>query len=232
METFKRLSMAEKEADLRLMLIANVHLGAKNCDLFMRKYALKQTSDGVFIINLKETWEKLELAARIIVATENPEDVVVQSSRPDAQDAVMKFAELTGVHPVAGRRFLPSTYTNHCQPAFRDPRLLIVADPRADFQAMEEAASHGNVRIVAFCDTDSPLNYVGIAIPGNNKGKNSVACLFWVLTKMVLRMRGVVRLGKPWKVAVDDFICRKTEVVITKKENEEGEDVVEFHLDA
>lgn len=37
---------------------------------------------GIHIINLRKTWEKLVLAARIIAGVENPEDVCVISSRP------------------------------------------------------------------------------------------------------------------------------------------------------
>lgn len=40
---------------------------------------------GIYIINLKKTWEKLLLAARAIVAIENPADVCVISSRNTGQ---------------------------------------------------------------------------------------------------------------------------------------------------
>lgn len=39
----------------------------------------------MYIINLKKTWEKLLLAARAIVAIENPADVCVISSRNTGQ---------------------------------------------------------------------------------------------------------------------------------------------------
>lgn len=42
-------------------------------------------NSGVYIINLKKTWEKLLLAARAIVAIENPADVCVISSRNTGQ---------------------------------------------------------------------------------------------------------------------------------------------------
>ena len=37
---------------------------------------------GIHIINLKKTWEKIVLAARIIAGIENPADVCVISARP------------------------------------------------------------------------------------------------------------------------------------------------------
>jgi len=39
-------------------------------------YIWKRRADGLYIINLAKTWEKLMLAARIIVAIENPADGV------------------------------------------------------------------------------------------------------------------------------------------------------------
>jgi small subunit ribosomal protein SAe len=37
-------------------------------------YIWKRRADGLYIINLAKTWEKLMLAARIVVAIENPAD--------------------------------------------------------------------------------------------------------------------------------------------------------------
>ena len=45
----------------------------------------------------------------------------------------MKFAAHTGASPIAGR-FTPGTFTNQIQKAFREPRLLVVTDPRSDSQ--------------------------------------------------------------------------------------------------
>ena len=49
------------------------------------------------------------------------------------QRAILKFASYTGAHPIAGR-FTPGTFTNQIQKAFREPRLLVVSDPRSDHQ--------------------------------------------------------------------------------------------------
>jgi small subunit ribosomal protein SAe len=90
---------------------------------------------GIFIINLGKTWEKLQLAARVIVAIENPQDIIVQSARPYGQRAVLKFAQYTGAHAIAGRH-TPGTFTNQMQTSFNEPRLLILTDPRTDHQVM------------------------------------------------------------------------------------------------
>merc|ERR1711935_683933 len=125
--------MKAQEADITKMLAATTHLGSDNSDVQMEQYVFKRKPDGIYIINLKKTWEKLLLAARAIAAIENPADVCVISARPYGQRAVLKFASATGSTPIAGR-FTPGTFTNQIQAAFREPRLLVVTDPRTDHQ--------------------------------------------------------------------------------------------------
>jgi small subunit ribosomal protein SAe len=46
------------------------------------------------------------------------------------------------------------------------------------------------------------MRYVDIGIPANNKGRNSIGCLFWLLARMVLQMRGTILPGRKWDVMV------------------------------
>lgn len=214
------------ESDMQKLLATHTHLGTKNCTNAMSKYVFGRSKDGVHIIDMHMTWEKLILAARILVAVENPADIMVCSTRVYGQRAVYKFAQALGCTFSSGR-FIAGTFTNQIQAKFQQPRVLVVTDPRSDHQAIAEARL-ANIPVIALCDTDAPLQHVDVAVPCNNRGKYSIAMMYWLLAREVLRMRGDIPRNTEWDVAYDLFLQRsaeeasKTEDAKNAKEGAEG----------
>lgn len=101
----------QRDRDMEKMIVAGVHLGSSNLEHAMARYVYKKNVEGLHLINISKTYEKLMLAARIIVAIENPADVVAVSARLYGSRAVLKFAECTGAQAVAGR-WTPGMLTN------------------------------------------------------------------------------------------------------------------------
>jgi len=209
-----------KEIDIKQLLACNSHLGEQNVTSQMERYCWKRRADGIHIINLAKTWEKLILAARIFVTVENPADVAVISGPQIGQRAVLKFAQYTGATHLSGR-FTPGTFTNQIQEKFFEPRLLIVTDTRVDHQAISES-SYVNLPTIALCSTDARPKFVDVVIPCNNKTTESTGLIFWMLAREILFLRKEIDRTRAWDVMVDIFFLRPAEEVEDKKALEDG----------
>jgi len=204
--------------DVRRMLTCDVHVGSDNVSPTMRRYIYKRNADtGIHVIDLRKTWEKLQLAARAIVAMENPSDVCAvaltstksftagaSKQEPFAQRAVLKFSQYVKCRHIAGR-YTPGTFTNRKQHHFFEPRLLVVSDPLKDFQPILES-SYVNMPVIAMANVDSPTRHIDIVIPCNTNSPYSVALMWWMLAREVLRLRGEVKREGDWPVLVDMFL--------------------------
>ncbi|KAJ2826335.1 structural constituent of ribosome [Coemansia erecta] len=178
------------EEDIQSLLSTKAHLGAQNVDSRMLLYVYQCHDDGVSIINVVKTWEKLVLTARAIAAIEDLQDVCVILSCQLGQHSVRKYGIHTGAQGLAGC-FTPGNFTNYIFHKFKEPHLIVVADPCIDSQAIQKA-SYVNIPVIAFCNTDLLLEHVDIVIPMNNTGKHAISLGFWLLANKVLCLCGTL----------------------------------------
>jgi len=185
-----------------ILLEAGMHIGTKIRTDDMRKFVFKRRDDGLFILDLRQSAERLINAAKII-SKYKPEDVLVVASRVYSSNPATKFSELTGVSILRGR-FIPGTMTNMSYKGFTEPRLIIVCDPKGEAEAVIESAKNG-VPVIALCDTDNETKYLDYIIPVNNKGKRSLALVFWLLTRELMLSQGKISSYDEFRYDIHTF---------------------------
>jgi small subunit ribosomal protein S2 len=183
-------------------LTCGVHIGTKQKSRDMEPYIHKVREDGLRILNVNLTSEKIVEAANFLKEQE-PQDVLVVSARQYGWKPAKKFANTCGFRCIAGR-FTPGRLTNPEMRHFIEPKIIILTDPAADAQAFREAINI-KIPVIAMCDSNNLTNNVDLIIPGNNKGRRSLALIYWLLSREILRIRGELGTDEDLEETIDDF---------------------------
>jgi len=216
-EGFEEETSVGAEEELLLprdtMLSAGIHIGTRMKTKDMEQFIYRVRPDGLFVLDVKKTDERIRVAAKFLARFE-PSRIAAAAARLYAHEPVRKFCKVTGATPVVGR-FIPGLLSNPLYPNRIEPNVLIVSDPRADAQAVKEAASVG-IPVVALCSTDNDFSGVDLVIPTNNKGRRALAVIYWLLARQILRERGELPPDKDLPLTIEDFEAK------ISKEEEEG----------
>ena len=192
-------------------------MGANQVNHSMKKFVEEKNQAGNYIFKVDETYRKIKLAARFIASIPNLSEVIVVCAKEHGQRAVYKFGQYTGTTASSSSRWIPGTLTNQLTKKFQEPRLLIVADPKSDRQAVVEA-SYVNIPTIALCNTDAPVDFIDVIIPCNNRVPKAIATVFWMLAREVMILRGQIPANKQWDVMIDLFIARDIETIRSQQE--------------
>ncbi len=183
-------------------LAAGLHIGTQQKTKDMEKYIYRVRADGLHVLDVKSSNDKIIVAAKLL-SKYDPDEILVVSTRQYGQAPVKKFGEVTGTKTIPGR-FIPGTLTNPQYSKFIEPKILVVTDPRSDSQAVIEAKQN-NIPVVALCDTENLLCNVDVAIPVNNKGRKAIALVYWLLARQILREKGILSSDEEFDLEPTDF---------------------------
>ena len=183
-------------------LKVGLHIGTKFRTKFMSPFIYKVRPDGLAVLNVQEINKRLDLATKMM-AKYNPDEILVVCRRENGWKPVKMIHKHTGIKIFAGR-YPPGILTNSSLKNFMETKLIIVADPWPDRNAVNDAARLG-IPIIALCDTNNDAASVDLVIPCNNKGKKSLALIFWVMAKEYLKSKGKIKEDSEFKATIDEF---------------------------
>jgi len=178
-----------------------VHVGLKYKTKDMMPFIYKVRPDKLCVFDVQKIDERIRIAVNFI-SQYAPEDVLVVSNRMYGRTPIQRFSDYTGIKAFA-KHWVCGTLTNPLIDTYTEAKLLIVTDPSADQQAMAEASKMG-MTILALCDTNTRARNIDFILPCNNKGKNSLALIYWILTKELLKKRGIENFNEP----LESFISK------------------------
>jgi small subunit ribosomal protein S2 len=178
-------------------LSSGIHIGMKSKTASMEKFIYKIREDGLSVLNLKLLDERIKIATQFLAQKKN---ILVVGRKTNAQKAVKKFSEIIGANYVIGR-FMPGALTNPNYSNYMEPDIVLLTDPLSDKQALKEAVD-SRIPVVALCDTFNETKNIDLVIPCNNKGRKSLALIFWLLGREIMKERG----DKEYKYKPEDFM--------------------------
>ena len=193
---------AETEDIKKKILSTGIRVGTQVKTKFMKPFITKASPEGLYMIDLDISLERIKTAAKFINRI-GVDKVIVCSGREYANMPIEKFCELTGASPKLGR-FMPGTLTNPSLPYYIEPKLLLISDPQVDDQAITEATNAG-IPVIGVANTDNITSKVDLVIPANNRGRKALATVYWLLAREILIEKGELKENESMKYEIDDF---------------------------
>lgn len=183
-------------------MTSGAHIGTRQKTADIKNFIYKVRNDGLYIIDVKKTDERIKKAAKFI-SKYDPKNILIVSVRQYGQKPIKILGQHTGIQVLDGR-FRPGTLTNPNAKGFLEPDLLILTDPLADTQALHEAENIG-IPVIGLCDTNNETKFLDYVIPTNNKGRRALALVYWLLSREILKEKGIIKSYEDFKPTIENF---------------------------
>jgi|TARA_B110000238_G_scaffold121827_1_gene131919 small subunit ribosomal protein S2 len=195
--------------DIKKKVISTgIRVGTQVKTKFMKQFIEKASPEGLYMLNIDMTLEKIKTCAKFINRV-GAENIIACSGRQYAGIPIEKFCEMTGAKQLLGR-FMPGTLTNPSLPYYVEPKLILISDPEVDVQALIEATNAG-IPIIGIANTDNVTSKLDVIIPANNRGRKSLATIYWLLVRQILIEKGELKENESMKYEIDDFEAKMIE---------------------
>ena len=185
-----------------LYISCGVEIGTQQKNADMKGYIAKVRNDGLYILDIEKSDERIRIAAKLL-AKYDPSQILVVSARQYGQRPIQQFAKAVGAQTIPGH-FPPGTLTNPKLADYREPGITLITDPIGDKQALKESVSTG-IPVVSLCDSNNETKFIDWVIPVNNKGRKSLALVYWLLAREILKARGDIKTDEEFQLTVEDF---------------------------
>ncbi|MBW2987421.1 30S ribosomal protein S2 [Candidatus Woesearchaeota archaeon] len=180
---------------------AGVHIGTKFRTKYMAQFIYKTRTDGLSVLNVQQIDKRIRLVAKFL-AQYSPEDIIIVSRRENGWRPVKMFGKHTGISVFAGR-YQPGILTNPKLENFREAKVMLVTDPWPDRNAVKDGIRAGCV-MIGLCDTNNEANNLDLILPCNNKGRQSLGLIFYLLANEYMKARGLKEIeAKPEDFSAD-----------------------------
>ena len=186
-------------------LESGTHIGSQFRSGHMKKFIYKYRNDGLCVLDTSQIDNRIRVAAKFLSRYE-PEEILIIAGRIYAQKPAKKLAETIGAKLII-KRFIPGTLTNPGNENFIEPKIILTADAPIDRQAIKEAIA-AKIPVISLCDTSNLVKNIDLVIPANNKGKKSLALIYWLLAREYLKEKGLIKSDKDFTTEIKEFESR------------------------
>lgn len=196
--------MEDKEA-LETLKTYGVRIGSPRRNALLREFIFRRVAGKFTIFNVRAILDRIRLASNLISQYERRKIFLV-CARDQAYYGVYNFSKFLNINVALGT-YPAGLTTNYNNATYFEPRLFIVTNPTQSRLALLDSFKI-NATVIGIVNTDDKLDYIDLAIPGNNKSGRAISTILYWLAYFVSRNNEEEK-QKFDQVKLEDFISKE-----------------------